>query len=183
PGGAALFADGFDVGTSRWTVVSGTWATSAQSVRDTVYATTGASLEELSLAGSALWTNYSVAARVNLSSLGGGVSILGRVVDPTHFYQLEIKRDASGNAGWFLIRRDGTVWTRLASGSLQYTPGDWIRLRLTLDGSNLRAESSIDGSTYSTLGSATDTQYTAGRVGLRAWWSAAYFDDVLVQSI
>jgi PA14 domain/Fibronectin type III domain len=183
PGGAALFADGFDIGTGKWTVVAGNWATGAQSGRDTVYATTGASLEELSLAGSASWTNYSVAAWVNLSSLGGGVSILGRVVDSTHFYQLEIKRDAAGNAGWFLIRREGTVWTRLASGSLQYNPGDWIRLRLTLDGNTLRAESSIDGTTYTALGSATDTRYTAGRVGLRAWFSAAYFDDVLVQSM
>lgn len=184
PGGAAVFADSFDMGLGQWSPVSGTWsASAAQAGRSNVYATTGASLEEMSLAGSTAWNNYSIAAWVNLADLGGGLSILGRVVDATHYYQLEIKRNAAGQAGWFLIKRDGNNWVELASGSLEYTPGTWLRLRLTLDGTNLRAESSVDGTTYSLLGSAVDGQYAAGRIGVRAWFTAAYFDDVLVQTV
>ncbi len=181
-GGPALFADSFDTGLGRWTVANGRWnAQAGQAGRETVYASTGASLEETSLAGTSSWTNYAVSAWVNLSNLGGGLSLLGRVQDATHFYQLEIKRDGSGSPGWFLIKRDGNTWTTLANGSLSYTAGSWLRLRLTMTGNSLTAESSTDGSTYSQLGKATDSRYSAGRIGLRAWYAPAYFDDVCVQ--
>jgi pectate lyase len=184
PGGAALFADNFDTGVGNWTVLSGKFTNStAYAGRGWVYTAVGGGLDELSVAGSTDWTNYSVASWVALTSLGGGASILGRVVDATHFYQLEIKRDASGQPGWFLIKRDGDAFVTLASGSLSYTAGTWLRLRLTMSGNTLRAESSMDGSTYTLLGTATDGSYAAGRIGLRAWFATAYFNDLLVQGV
>jgi hypothetical protein len=103
-------------------------------------------------------------------------------VDSTHYYQLEIKRNAGG-AGWFLIKRDGNNWVQLASGSLDYSAGNWVRLRLSMNGNTLRAESSADGFTYSQLGNAVDGSYSAGRFGVRAWHAVAYFNDLLVQSM
>jgi PA14 domain/Fibronectin type III domain len=184
PGGAALFADNFDTGVGNWTVLSGKFTNSTSYAgRGWVYTAVGGGLDELAVAGSAAWTNYSLASWVNLTDLKGGASILGRVVDATHFYQLEIKRDSNGNPGWFLIKRDGKDFVTLASGPLSYTAGTWIKLRLTMSGSTLRAESSVDGSSYTLLGTAADDSYTAGRIGLRAWWATAHFNDLLVQGV
>jgi len=182
PGGCALFADNFDTGLSQWSVQSGQWsAMSSFAGRGWVYATTGTGMNRLSLAGNPNWQNYSVAAWVNLANLDGGAGIVGRVVDSTHYYQLEIRRDATGNPGWFLWKRDGNTWVQLAAGSLAYTAGSWIRLRLSMTGSSLKAEASTDGINYTVLGSTLDGSYFAGRFGLRASQSAAYFNDLLVQ--
>ncbi|MBO0700547.1 MAG: hypothetical protein J2P46_19275, partial [Zavarzinella sp.] len=184
PGGAALFADNFDTGLGNWTVVSGRFQNSSSFAgRGWVYTAVGGGLDELALAGNPAWVNYSFAGWVNLSNLGGGASILGRVVDSTHYYELEVKRDANGNPGWFLIKRDGDNFVTLASGPLAYTAGTWLRLRLTMNGSTLTAESSLDGNTYTTLGTATDGSYATGRIGVRAWFATAYFNDVLVQGV
>jgi hypothetical protein len=148
-----------------------------------VYLTNGSAMDELSLAGSAAWQNYSVAGWVSLLNLNGGASLVGRAQDATHYYQLEIKRDSSGNPGWFLVRRDGNDFVTLASGALAYTAGTWMRLRLSMNGSTLRAETSADGHTYTVLGTATDGSYHSGRFGVRSWNSTAYFNDMLVQGL
>ena len=181
-GGAALFADGFDTGLANWTPTNGTWATSSSLAgRGSGYVSSGTASERVSLAGNSSWTDYSVAAWVNLANLGGGISVLGRVVDATHYYQLSIQRNASGAPVWMLNKRDGNTWTTLASGAMTYSAGSWVRLRLTMSGSSLKAELSRDGTTFNLLGSATDTRYTAGRIGLRSWGATASFDEVLVQ--
>ena len=111
----------------------------------------------------------------------GSVGLLGRVVDSTHYYLLEIKVGVGGVLKWALTKRNGGTWTTLSSGQIDYVPGTWLRLRLTMTGTSLRAEASAEGTTFTTLGTATDGRYAAGRIGLRATWSVAYFDDVLVQ--
>jgi hypothetical protein len=184
PGGAALFADNFDTGLGNWNVLSGRFNNSTSfNGRGWVYTAVGGGLDEFAVAGSPSWTNYSVAGWVALTSLGGGASLVGREVDAKHFYQLEVKADANGNPGWFLIKREGNNFTTLASGPLSYTAGTWLRLRLTMNGSTLTAESSVDGSTYTVLGTATDGGYTSGRIGVRAWFATAYFNDMLVQGL
>jgi hypothetical protein len=183
-GGAALFADGFDTGLGQWSPASGIWkASSSLAGRGSGYVSSGTAPERLSLAGNAAWADYSVAAWVDLANLGGGVAILGRVVDATHYYQLSIQRGDNGQPAWVLMKRDGNTWTALASGSLTYNGGTWVRLRLTMSGSSLKAELSRDGTTFSLLGSANDTRYTAGRIGLRSWGVTASFDEVLVQVV
>ena len=133
--------------------------------------------------GDTSWTNYALSAWVDLTNLGGGLALLGRVVDSAHYYHLSIQRDGSGNPAWFLMKRDGDSWTLLGSGSLNYAAGTWVKLRLTMSGSTLRAEYSTDGTAFTVLGSATDTRYAAGKIGLRSWTAAAYFDEVLVQGV
>ncbi|HEX3149181.1 MAG TPA: PA14 domain-containing protein [Gemmataceae bacterium] len=182
-GGAVLLQDGFDAGLGQWNAVTGKWAASASTAtRGAGYVSSGTSPERESLAGDATWTNYAVSAWVNLSNLNGGLSLLGRVVDTTHYYQLAIQRGTNGQPVWVLNKRDGGIWTTLATGAISYSSG-WIQLRLTMSGSSLRAESSLDGATFTQLGEATDTRYSSGRVGLRSWNAAAYFDDVLVQAV
>jgi hypothetical protein len=183
-GGPVLFADSFDTGLSRWTPLSGTWTAPASLAHHGAgYSSTGTAPERVTLAGDAAWTNYSVSAWVDLTSLDGGLALLGRVVDPTHYYHLSIQRDGSGNPAWLLMKRDGDSWTLLGSGSLSYAAGTWVRLRLTMSGSTLRAEASTDGTAFTLLGTATDGRYAAGKIGLRSWTAAAYFDEVLVQGV
>jgi hypothetical protein len=183
-GGAALFADGFDTGLSQWTPISGTWTAPASVAHHGAgYASTGTAPERVSLAGNSAWTDYSVAAWVNLTSLSGGLSILGRVQDSTNYYQLSIQQGTSGQPTWSLMKRDGSTWTTLATGSISYSAGTWLRLRLTMKGTTLTAEMSTDGVSYTALGTAIDGQYTSGRIGLRSWTVTAYFDEVLVQAV
>ena len=183
-GGAVLLADNFDTGLSRWSPVSGRWTSpAAVAYRGAGYAASGSGPERVSLAGSASWTDYSVAAWVNLASLNGGLSLLGRVQDSTHYYQLSIERGANGQPTWSLTKRDGNTWTTLGSGNISYAAGSWVRLRLTMTGNTLRAEASTDGTTFTLLGTATDGRYASGRIGLRSWGATAYFDEVLVQAV
>jgi hypothetical protein len=180
-GGPVLFADSFDFGFGNWGPASGSWGiVSSYGGRSRVSRAANNGGESLSLA-TTTWTNYTMAAWVNLNNLNGGLGIIGRATDKTHYYELEVKRDALGNPSWFLNVRDGGTTTTLASGLLSYSAGTWLRLRLTMIGDTLTAESSTDGENYTQLGSATDSRYTSGRVGLRAWNSAGYFDDVVVQ--
>jgi hypothetical protein len=81
------------------------------------------------------------------------------------------------------MKRDGSTWTTLATGSISYTAGTWLRMRLTMKGNTLTAESSTDGISYGVLGTATDGRYTSGKIGLRSWTVTAYFDEVLVQAV
>jgi hypothetical protein len=182
PPGGTLFSDNFSGSTAAWSPSGGPWGVTAAAGRDRVYAATRNGSVQVSLAGNTAWRDYSVAAWVNLSNLSGGVSLLGRVVDSTHYYLLEIKPGQGGLLNWFLTKRDGSTWSSLSNGRIAYTAGGWLRLRLTMTGSSLRAEASQNGTTFTTLGTATDTRFAAGRIGLRAWGSVAYFDDVLVQA-
>ena len=181
-GGPVLFTDSFDNGLGNWSAVSGDWGNyGSYAGRSQLNASVGATSEELSIAATANWTNFSTAAWVNLANWNGGLGLLGRLTDTTHYYMLEIKKNSSGIPAWFISKRDGGNIITLASGSLTYTANTWLRLRLTMNGSTLTAESSTDGTNYTALGSATDSTFTTGRVGLRAWGSPAFFDDALVQ--
>ena len=175
-----LFSDNFDAGAGAWTS-TGPWGVTAAGGRDTAYAATRNGSEQVAFAGDPAWTNYAVSSWVNMTTAAGGVSLMGRVVDSTHYYLLEIKPTAAGTVNWFLTKRDGAAWTALANGRFTDPPGSWLNLRLTMTGASLTGEYSVDGTTYTTLGTATDTTFTAGRAGLRVWGTVAYFDDVLVR--
>ncbi|HVK13323.1 MAG TPA: hypothetical protein VM597_31505, partial [Gemmataceae bacterium] len=179
--GATLFSDTFDTGATAWTP-SGPWAVAPAAGRDTTYAATRNGSQQITYAGDVAWSDYSVSAWVNLANAAGGLSLLGRVVDATHYYLLEIKPTATGMVNWFVTKRDGAVWTALANGRFADPPGTWLNLRLTMTGSSMKGEMSVDGSTFTTLGTATDTAFASGRIGLRVWGSVAYFDDVLVKA-
>jgi hypothetical protein len=183
-GGPVLFADSFDSGLGTWNVAKGRWeAASLIAGRRTVNASVGGTAEEISLAATTSWTNSSVAAWVNLANPSGSLSLLGRVSDSTHYYLLSLRRNSSGQSSWFLESRDGSTWSTLASGTITYAAGTWVRLRLTMNGTTLRAESSADGNTFATLGTATNGRYASGRIGFRATNSPAYFDDAVVTGI
>jgi len=149
-----------------------------------VYAKTGTA-DGTSLVGSSSWTNYTFKALVNLENLNGGICLLGRVQDTTHYYQLEIKENSAGQVNWWIWKENGGIWTNLGSGPLSYTAGSWVYLSFTLNGSQLTAQMSpaSNPSNITTLGSTVDSTWSAGRVGLRAWGSAGRFAQALAVAV
>ena len=176
--------------TSGWTPVStpgitGPWqAQASYNGVSNVYAKTGTA-EGISRAGGSSWTNYTFTALVNLANLGGGIDLLGRVQDATHYYQLEIRENSAGQVRWWIWKNNGGTWINLASGPLSYTAGSWVKLGFTLSGSQLMAQMSpaTASSNVTSLGSVVDSTWSSGGVGLRAWGSAGWFAQALVVAV
>jgi len=115
-----------------------------------------------------------------VTGIDGGVSIIGRATDKKHFYMLQLKQYRRTH-GWFIHRRDSTGWVDLALGSYPWVANQRYHLRLDMQGSQLTALISTDGGgTWTTLGSVNDATYGNGRIGVRAWDTTAYVDDVRV---
>jgi hypothetical protein len=182
--GVTMLADTFEDGDSAgWSSSGGTWQVTQPPGQSREYTKTSSD-DGLSTAGSTAWSDYRVQAYVKLADEAGGAALLGRVQDSTHYYQLELKKDSSGTKKWWIWKRDGSTWTNLASGNYSFSPGTYYLLRLDLDGSRLTASVSANyGAGYQPLGSATDTAYGAGKVGVRSFSSPAGFDEVRVSPL
>ena len=88
---------------------------------------------------------------------------------------------AASRHGWFIHRRDGTRWVDIALGSYPWVANRQYHLKLDMQGSQLTALISTDGGTsWTTLGSVNDATYASGRIGVRAWDTTAYVDNVRV---
>jgi hypothetical protein len=135
------------------------------------------------LLGDLGWTNYTVSADVYLEQ-AGAVRLLGRVQTQQPFsvagiddYYLQV----SDTGAWSIVRNTtGASLTTLASGSVAAVgTGTWHHLALSFDGSTIMA--SLDGTT---LGSATDSSYADGQVGLGTnGWRTQDFDNLSVTPI
>lgn len=178
--GQQLFWDDFESGSSgQWSPASGTWGVCQVGSNSKEYCGSDPN-ENISLAGSSSWTNYSVQGYVVANSNSGGICLLGRVQDSTHFYQLELKQAN----GWYLFQRNGSsTWNAIASGSFNFASNTYYLLRLDMNGSTLTASYSTDyGSTWNTLGSGNDSTYSSGGIGVRVWGTAGRFDQIKVIS-
>lgn len=184
PGGRVLFETFEDQDSSHWTPATGTWTVCKPSANASQEYCGSSDSENISLAGSSWWRDYDVQSYVLLNNeLGSGVAILGRVQDATHFYQAELRPDASGNKTWTLWKNSGGTWTYLNSGSFNYNAGEYSLLRLSMRGASIDVFASTDwGTTFQWLGGGSDAEFAAGQIGLRSWGSAASFDNVEVSS-
>jgi xylan 1,4-beta-xylosidase len=184
PATRMLFETFEDQNSSNWTPLTGRWAVCKPSAGTSwEYCGTTAS-ENISLSGSSSWRDYYVQSYVFLNDeSNSGIAILGRVQDATHFYQVELRRDASGNKAWMLWKNSGGRWTYLNSGSFNYESGEYYLLRLSLIGSSIDVFVSTDwGTTFRRLGGGSDIEFAAGKIGVRSWGSSASFDHVEVWS-
>ena len=142
----------------------------------------------VALVGSSSWANYYIdTTALEEFNSGGGVAILGRVQDPTHFYQLELRHDVSGSSTpmWYIWKYDGRSWTEIAGGAFGVQNNPYYRLRLAFNGSVISAFVAYNGTNnFQALGAGTDSSYRAGEIGLRSWaTNAARFDNVAVTLI
>ncbi|MFC5531448.1 glycoside hydrolase family 30 protein [Cohnella yongneupensis] len=183
--GVQLFFNDFENGTigqnaAGWTTDGGTWQVFQPAGNTKEYQKTSTG-DNTSLAGSS-WSNYYVQGYLKLADVtNGGVCLLGRVQDNSHYYQLEFKKDTSGNRKWWIWKNNGGSWTQIASGYYPYEANTYYLTRLDMNGSRLTASISTDfGNSFVTLGSGQDTQYTSGKIGVRSWGSGGSFDAIRV---
>lgn len=180
--GPLLFFDNFESGEARkWTPLDGAWNLDPTPTVVKQYRTLSR-WRSVALAGSAVWTNYEIRARVTITADDGGAGVLGRVQGKHHYYELVIETDGYGTKAWTLRRRTGhSVWTQLASGPFAHELGVPYVLRLLMDGARLEASiSKDDGLTFTRLGEASDTTWASGKIGLTSNRALASFDDVSV---
>ncbi len=186
--GTVLYYDDFESDTigqnaSGWEPNGGTWQISQPTGNSKEYQKTDTG-DNVSLAGDSSWNNYYVQGYINLvDDTYGGICLLGRVQDTSHYYQLELKKDESGNKKWCIWKNNGGSWNEIASGAYSYSANTYYYMRLSMVGSSIQAYVSTDwGSTWNLLGGGTDTQYTSGKIGLRSWGSGGRFDVIKVVS-
>jgi pectate lyase len=170
---ATLFADDFSDGNATgWSTNGGSWSVTTDGSR--VYRQGGTSSDARALAGTSSWTDYSVQARIKPTAFNGSnrfVALLARVQSSTSYYYLALRSNNTVE----LKRLDGGSSTTLDTASLPVTAGTWYTVRLDVAGSTLRGY--VNGTL---LTEATDTRYTAGRIGVATFYAAANVDDVQV---
>jgi hypothetical protein len=171
-------------GDAGWNDYGGCW-----SVAGDVYQTScGGDVGAKALTGSTGWTDYTVAADVDITSSGGNAGVLARVSDPavgpdshdgyTAFYDL--------GAGTLTIARQEYAYEPLASvpvpGGL--TRGTWYRVSLTVRGSTLSATLQPPSGAATTL-TVTDAyrSFPSGMAGVRVSAGTAAYRNVTVTRV
>jgi Glycosyl hydrolase family 59/Ricin-type beta-trefoil lectin domain/Concanavalin A-like lectin/glucanases superfamily len=135
------------------------------------------------IGGNQAWSNYTVSADA-LMEQAGSVELLGRVGTQHSFGPAGINEYylQAGNTGaWSIVRNNTSdTLTTLASGTVAALgTGSWHHLALTFNGSTITA--AIDGTT---VGSATDTTYGSGMVGLgTSGYQTDQFDNLTVTQV
>ncbi len=132
------------------------------------------------IGGNLSWGNYTVSADVLLEQ-AGAVQLIGRAGWQHSFgpagindYYLQV----SNTGAWSIVRNNTSdSLTTLASGTVSALgTGTWHHLALTLNGSSISA--AIDGVS---VGSATDSAYSSGMIGLGvAGYQTDQFDNLSV---
>ena len=190
-GGTQAFYDDFEAdrvgaGAAGWSVQSGTWRVCGPPHQSAEYCQSAPGAGGEALAGSAGWKDYHVDADVypDGNPGHGGAAVIGRVVDATHFYELELKQNlnGSGQLMWYIAKYDGNRWTELAGAPFGTRSLNAYQLRLAFLGNRITAYVAYNLSgVYEPLGGAVDSSYAAGKIGLRSWTTtAASFDRVRV---
>jgi hypothetical protein len=185
-GETVYFSENFEDGKSNGWITNGEGWEICRPIRFTKIYCKASIQDSISLAGDIGWTDYAVQANILLANDSGGIAILGRVQNPSQYYQLALQKDAhTGEKKWWISKNDNGVWKHIASGHYNFLTNAFYHLRLEMHGSLLTASVAADGGTGHTflpLGSGTDTSFTTGKIGIRAWGSTAKFDEIRVLS-
>ncbi len=170
-----LFTDNFEDGNSSgWTSSGGSWSVATDGSR--VYRQGGTSSDARSRAGSTSWTNYSVQTRVKATAFNGSnrfVAVIGRAQSNTSYYYLALRSNNTVE----LKKLVGGSSTTLGSRAQTVTLNSWYTLKLEMSGTTLRGY--VNGTQVAT---ATDSQFSAGNMGVATFNASANFDDVEVST-
>jgi hypothetical protein len=170
---ATLFSDNFEDGdTSGWSKSGGTWAVVTDGSKALQQSNAG-SENAREFAGTSSWSNYTVSARVKPTSLAsnGFAGLLARSTSSTTFYRLALL--PSGTVQLQAVNSGSA--TVLGSVSRSVSTGTWYTLALTVSGGTISG--TVDGVS---VGSASSSVASTGRIGLQTAYAAASFDDITV---
>lgn len=168
-----LFSDDFESGSaSQWTVSSGTWSVVTDGTK--VYKQTDAvNTNAVVTAGTSTWTDYTVSAKMKLYDLASlsASGIIGRYVDANNFYMLRLHQ--SGQIQ--LYEKVGGTFTMLQAASTPVAINTTYTLKLVFSGSSITGF--VDGVQKISV---TDSSFSSGKIGVRAYTQTISVDDVLV---
>ncbi|CDM69960.1 putative secreted protein [Clostridium bornimense] len=169
-----LFSDNFEKGTSKWTTTKGKWTTSSYN-GSKVYKQSDKTVNAISKAGEASWTNYSVESEITVDSFNSGnrVMLCGRFTDINNHYAVAIKSDRLE-----LRKRVNGVTTTLKTVSMKFETKKTYKIKLELNGKTIKAY--VNGSVKAT---ATDSAISKGAISVFTAKTAAKYDNVVVKSI
>ncbi|GIE75163.1 silent information regulator protein Sir2 [Actinoplanes philippinensis] len=171
---ATLFSADFESGsTGGWSKSGGTWSVASDGTSVLQQSDTG-SERARQFAGNTSWTNYSVQARVKATAFGssaGVVALTGRAAGSTKMYRLSL----TGANRVQLETMNGSAVTVLGSLAQTISTSTYYTLKLSFNGTTISG--SVNGTS---VGSATDSTITAGRIGLLTEYAAGRFDDIVV---
>lgn len=170
---ATLFSADFESGsTSGWSKSGGDWSviTDGSHVFDQSKTSSDRARE---FAGSDGWSNYSVQARVKPTAFGSGglVALAARVTSSTQMYRLAL----TGGNRVELQSMDGSDVAVLAGASRTVSTGTWYTLRIDVNGNTISGY--VDGAL---IGTASNSDYGSGQIGLFTGYASGRFDDVTV---
>lgn len=126
-------------------------------------------------------SDFSIEAYVPVPTVNDtGCSVMGRIDDESHFYQLELKRDGESLI-WAIWKSDGYNWSSLSSGRIE-TDRETVGLRFSAVGNVLSAAYNL-GDEWIAVGSCSDSAYSRGGVGLRTHNMSGKFTDVFAAEL
>ncbi|NOU69392.1 cellulase family glycosylhydrolase [Paenibacillus sp. LMG 31461] len=127
-----------------------------------------------SVAGTSTWTNYSVEAKGKMETASGRMGLVARFIDYNNYYTMTY--DNFTKKVYLSKLQNGSITDLAISAAI--TPlaaGTYHTLRFTVVGNTLQAY--VNGNP---ILSATDSTFSAGKIGVYTHMLKAYFDDVVV---
>lgn len=128
-----------------------------------------------SVAGSAEWSNYTIEAKGKVDNWNSRIGLVARFVDSNNYYTMYYDYFYKKLS---IVKLQNGIETMLASTSLTTAPtaGEYHTYSFEVNGSVLKGY--IDGQLLVT---ATNSTFTAGKIGVYSHLQKAYFDDVVVR--
>lgn len=175
-----LFEDDFEDGLAGgWTIVNGPAdryfvSSETSNVYKTTYSSSAPS-EQIAVAGSASWTNYTVESKLKLyteANNGGAAGLIARYVDADNFYHLRIH---SRQDKVQLYKKLNGTMILLGEAGMTININQVYTLKLVVEGSQLTGY--VDGVQKLSI---ADSALPAGKIGTRGYDTTYSIDDVTV---
>jgi hypothetical protein len=125
------------------------------------------------LTGNSMWTDYTISLRLMSFNDNDGIGIMFRVIDSDNYYRFGWWSD--WRLGRYLEKVVDGDWTVLYSDDVIYNPNQWYRIKIEVNGTNIKIYQ--DGEQICSI---TDSSFPHGKIALYSWNNrGSYFDDVL----
>ncbi|OCT14822.1 hypothetical protein A8709_11680 [Paenibacillus pectinilyticus] len=174
---STLLEDNFESGNaSSWSVVSG-WGTFSVVTDGSTKAYLSNNADKgatKSVAGASTWTNYTVEAKAKMEATSGRIGLVARFVDYNNYYTMSY--DNFLKKVFITKLQNGTSTDLVISTAIApLAAGMYHTLKFTVNGTTLQAY--VNGQLIIT---ATDSTFSAGKIGVYTHQLKGYFDDVVV---
>ncbi|NQX63310.1 family 16 glycoside hydrolase [Paenibacillus qinlingensis] len=171
-----LYSDQFQDGDSTgWTSSLGTWNVVPEGSKVLSIPSTDGQIT----AGTSSWANYSVQAKVKMTGQGyggTGASLIFRYQDANNMYAVQLNK-ADGQIK--VLKKQAGTWTTVGTPVTQpFEWNQWYTVKVVVNGSSIICY--LDGVEMIHM---TDTTFSTGKIGFKAYNTASVYDDVSVKDL